>query len=50
MSTGRTIIEDAPRTDNPYAEGVCAGDTLYVSGYGPVDPEARAEADGDVEK
>ena len=32
MSKERIITDDAPRTDNPYAQGVRAGDTLYVSG------------------
>ena len=49
MSTERIITEDAPRTDNPYSQGVRAGDTLYVSGYGPVDPETGEEVDGDVQ-
>jgi 2-iminobutanoate/2-iminopropanoate deaminase len=34
----RIATDDAPRNDNPYSQGVRAGDTLYVSGYGPVDP------------
>ncbi|WP_226003967.1 Rid family detoxifying hydrolase [Natrinema salinisoli] len=41
--------DDAPNTDNPYSQGVRAGDTLYVSGYGPVDPETGAPVDGDIE-
>lgn len=48
MSTERIITEDAPRTDNPYSQGVRAGDTLYVSGYGPVDPETGEEVEGDI--
>ena len=47
--TGERIVTDgAPRNDNPYSQGVRAGDTLYVSGYGPVDPETGEEVDGDV--
>lgn len=34
----RIVTDDAPRNDNPYSQAVRAGDTLYVSGYGPVDP------------
>ncbi|WP_136590848.1 Rid family detoxifying hydrolase [Salinigranum halophilum] len=49
MSKERIITDDAPRTDNPYAQGVRAGDTLYVSGYGPVDPDSGAEVEGGVE-
>jgi len=46
--TDRIVTDDAPRNDNPYSQGVRAGDTLYVSGYGPVDPETGEEVDGDV--
>ncbi|OIB58992.1 Rid family detoxifying hydrolase [Natrialba sp. SSL1] len=41
--------DDAPSSDNPYSQGVQAGDTLYVSGYGPVDPESGAVVDGDIQ-
>ncbi|RDZ62694.1 reactive intermediate/imine deaminase [Haloferax sp. Atlit-12N] len=50
MPPERVITDDAPRTDNPYSQGVVAGDTLYVSGYGPVDPETGEEVDGDIEE
>ncbi len=45
------IIETdaAPSNDNPYSQGVRAGDTVYVSGYGPVDPETGEVVDGDIE-
>ncbi|CQR52196.1 Rid family detoxifying hydrolase [Haloferax massiliensis] len=49
MPPERVTTDDAPRTDNPYSQGVVAGDTLYVSGYGPVDPETGEEVDGDIE-
>ncbi|WP_224270974.1 Rid family detoxifying hydrolase [Haloprofundus salinisoli] len=49
MPTQRIVTDDAPRNDNPYSQGVTAGDTLYVSGYGPVDPETGKEVDGDVQ-
>lgn len=49
MPTERIVTEDAPQNDNPYAQGVRAGDTLYVSGYGPVDPDTGEEIDGDIE-
>ncbi|MDS0241726.1 MULTISPECIES: Rid family detoxifying hydrolase [unclassified Haloferax] len=48
MPPERVTTDDAPRTDNPYSQGVVAGDTLYVSGYGPVDPETGEEVDGDI--
>ncbi len=44
----RIVTENAPRNDNPYSQGVRAGETLYVSGYGPVDPETGDDVEGDV--
>jgi 2-iminobutanoate/2-iminopropanoate deaminase len=41
--------DGAPSTDNPYSQGIRAGDTLYVSGYGPVDPDTGEAVDGDIE-
>ncbi|WP_126661881.1 Rid family detoxifying hydrolase [Haloterrigena salifodinae] len=41
--------DGAPSNDNPYSQGVVAGDTCYVSGYGPVDPETGETVDGDIE-
>ncbi|AEH39195.1 Rid family detoxifying hydrolase [Halopiger xanaduensis] len=41
--------DGAPSNDNPYSQGVRAGDTLYVSGYGPVDPDTGESVDGDIE-
>ncbi len=49
MSRERVVTDDAPRNDNPYSQGVRAGDTLYVSGYGPVDPETGEEVAGSIE-
>ena len=47
---GQPVETDtAPRNDNPYSQGVRAGDTLYVSGYGPVDPETGEEVEGSIE-
>ncbi len=40
--------DGAPSNDNPYSQGVQAGDTLYVSGYGPVDPETDEVVEGDI--
>lgn len=48
MTTHRIVTDEAPRNDNPYSQGVRAGDTLYVSGYGPVDPETGEDVEGDV--
>lgn len=49
MDSERIITDSAPRNDNPYSQGVRAGDTLYVSGYGPVDPDTGEEVEGDVQ-
>ncbi|ELY57896.1 Rid family detoxifying hydrolase [Natronococcus jeotgali] len=49
MSDTEPITTDgAPSNDNPYSQGVRAGDTLHVSGYGPVDPETGEAVDGDI--
>ncbi|WP_267643402.1 Rid family detoxifying hydrolase [Haloarchaeobius amylolyticus] len=48
MPAQRVKTDDAPRTDNPYSQGVRAGDTLYVSGYGPVDPDTMDDVEGDI--
>lgn len=50
MSDKTPVSTDgAPSNDNPYSQGVRAGDTLYVSGYGPVDPESGEALEGDIE-
>ena len=50
MSDPTPIETDgAPSNDNPYSQGVRAGDTLYVSGYGPVDPDTGEAVTGDIE-
>ncbi|TYL39025.1 reactive intermediate/imine deaminase [Natronococcus pandeyae] len=50
MSDKTPISTDgAPSNDNPYSQGVRAGETLYVSGYGPVDPESGEAVEGDIE-
>ena len=38
----------APQNDHPYSQGVLTDGLLFVSGFGPVDPETGAEVDGDV--
>jgi len=44
----QVTTDDAPNTDHPYSQGVHAGDYLFVSGYGPVDPETMDPVEGDV--
>ncbi len=33
--------DSAPEALGPYSQGIIDGDTVYVSGQGPVDPEAN---------
>lgn len=47
--TERIRTDNAPSTDNPYSQGVDADGTVYVSGYGPVDPETGEEQNGDIQ-
>ncbi|WP_254761770.1 Rid family detoxifying hydrolase [Natrinema marinum] len=50
MSDTTPIETDGtPSNDNPYSQGVRAGDTCYVSGYGPVDPDTGEPVEGDIE-
>lgn len=39
---------DAPRNDNPYSQGVLTDGLLFVSGFGPVDPDTMEDVEGDV--
>ncbi len=39
----------APSNDNPYSQGILDDGTLYISGYGPVDPATNEVVDGDIE-
>lgn len=39
--------DDAPPSIGPYSQGIVDGDTVYVSGQGPADPDSReVEVDG----
>ncbi len=49
MTSQPIVTDEAPRNDNPYSQGVRAGDTLYISGYGPVVPETGEDVEGDVQ-
>lgn len=33
--------DDAPGSIGPYSQGIIDGDTVYVSGQGPADPDTR---------
>ncbi|WP_435194134.1 RidA family protein [Natronomonas sp. EA1] len=48
MTLRRVITDEAPRNDNPYSQAVRAGHTLYVSGYGPVDPDSGEDVEGGI--
>ncbi|MBR5120830.1 MAG: Rid family detoxifying hydrolase, partial [Clostridia bacterium] len=39
------ITENAPKAIGPYSQGVCIGNTVYVSGQIPVDPKTGMMAD-----
>lgn len=49
MSLHRITTGKTPRNDNPYSQGVRTGGTVYVSGYGPVDPETDGKIDGGIQ-
>lgn len=39
---------DAPQNDNPYSQGILVDGFLFVSGFGPVDPETMTDIEGDI--
>lgn len=41
--------DDAPASIGPYSQGIKDGDTVYVSGQGPVDPDSGDIVGGDIE-
>ncbi|NGM70639.1 RidA family protein [Natronolimnobius sp. AArcel1] len=41
--------DDAPASIGPYSQGIIDGDTVYVSGQGPVDPDSGEIIDGDIQ-
>jgi 2-iminobutanoate/2-iminopropanoate deaminase len=42
-------IEDAPAPKGAYSQVVCAGDFLFVSGQGPIDPETQQFVFNDIQ-
>jgi len=38
--------DDAPAAIGPYSQGIVDGDTVYVSGQGPADPDSGDLVDG----
>ena len=46
----RISIPGAPRPQGPYSPAVRAGDFLFVSGQGPIDPEKNEFRFGDIQQ
>lgn len=48
---GKTAISTsgAPQNDNPYTQGVLVDNLLFISGFGPVDPETMEVVEGDIQ-
>lgn len=44
----RILVPDAPAPQGPYSPAVRAGDFIYVSGQGPVDPATNEFSFGDI--
>jgi len=50
MSLERIFPADAPTPRGPYSPGVRAGDFIYVSGQGPIDPITDKFAPGGIQE
>jgi 2-iminobutanoate/2-iminopropanoate deaminase len=46
----RISVAGAPRPQGPYSPAVRAGDFLFVSGQGPIDPEKNEFRFGDIQQ
>ena len=44
----RILIDNAPGARGPYSHAVRAGDFLFVSGQGPIDPATNQLSTGDI--
>lgn len=44
----RITPEGVPAPRGPYSPAVCAGDFIYVSGQGPIDPATNRMSFGDI--
>lgn len=49
MSIQRVFPADAPTPRGPYSPAVRAGDFIYVSGQGPIDPVTDKLSNGDIQ-
>lgn len=47
-SLERIFPPDTPAPRGPYSPAVCAGDFIFVSGQGPVDPATNQMSYGDI--
>ena len=50
MAIERVFPHHAPTPRGPYSPAVRAGDFIYVSGQGPVDPTTDKLVEGDIER
>jgi 2-iminobutanoate/2-iminopropanoate deaminase len=48
MAVERMTVPDGPSAQGPYSQVVRAGDFLYVSGQGPIDPSTNEFSFGDI--
>lgn len=44
----QVVTDRAPRDTGPYSQGIRAGDFLFVSGQGPLDPATGNVVPGDI--
>ena len=44
------VTDDAPPSIGPYSQGIIDGDTVYVSGQGPADPDSREVEVEDIQE
>jgi len=51
VSKARTVIStpDAPAAIGPYSQAIKVGDTVYLSGQIPLDPQTMQMVSGDIE-
>jgi len=41
--------KNAPQPIGPYSQAIVAGDYLFISGQGPIDPDTKKAITGDIE-
>ncbi len=50
MSKSKIYTESAPQPAGPYSQAIVAGDTVYVAGQGPLDPQTKKLVTGSFEQ